>query len=140
MGILSSEKTFLQIQELQRLLNSSFAQCSGISMSRMQLLFHVYQSQEINQTELQKLMGINHAAITRHLKQLEADNMVTRRTSSQDNRITLVKITEDGCQQVAILRESSEQFLKQMMSGFSEHEMSQLSAMLQRIIQNLSSS
>jgi DNA-binding MarR family transcriptional regulator len=133
----SLEKTFLKFQELQRQLNHTFDQCAGISVSRMQLLFHVYQSEEISQASLQKRVGINHAAITRHLKQLEAENMVTRRTSPQDNRITLVKITESGAQQIETLRQASDQFLKRMLAGFSEQELSQLSAMLERITQNL---
>lgn len=108
-----------------------------MSASRMHLLFHLYQSEEISQTSLQKLVGIDHAAITRHVKQLEAENMVTRRTSPQDNRFTLVKLTEYGRQQIDTCMQEREQFLNRMLQGFSEQELIQLSAMLQRITHNL---
>ncbi|MFF2911430.1 MarR family winged helix-turn-helix transcriptional regulator [Paenibacillus sp. NPDC057934] len=115
----------------------TFERCTGISASRMQLLCHLYQSEEISQTSLQKLVGIDHAAITRHLKQLEAENMVIRRTSPQDNRFTLVKLTEYGRQEILTLKQEREQFLNLMLHGFSKQELTQLSTMLQRINQSI---
>ncbi|RKL65558.1 transcriptional regulator [Salipaludibacillus neizhouensis] len=134
---ISSEETFKQILDLHHQLLSTFERCTGISASRMQVLFHVYHSKEISQTALKKLVGIDHAAITRHLKQLEGENMVIRRTSPEDNRFTLVKLSENGRQQIETLNKEREQFLNQMQLGFGEQELKQLSAMLQRIKHNL---
>lgn len=129
--------TYKQIQALHRQLLYTFERCTGMSATRLQLLYHLAQSDEISQTALQKLVGIDQAAITRHLKQLEAKDMVSRRTSLQDNRFTLVKLTENGHQQLEILSQGRDQFLKQMLRGFSEQELVQLSALLERINVNL---
>ncbi len=45
---------------------------------------------------LQQEVNIDNAAITRHLKQLEANEMIVRRKNPEDNRITLVSLTEEG--------------------------------------------
>lgn len=41
-------------------------------------------------------MNIDNAAITRHLKQLDTNEMIVRRKNPDDNRITLVSLTEEG--------------------------------------------
>ena len=41
-------------------------------------------------------VNIDSAAVTRHLKQLETKGMVTRRRKPEDNRVTLVRLTDEG--------------------------------------------
>ncbi|WP_046213500.1 MarR family winged helix-turn-helix transcriptional regulator [Paenibacillus wulumuqiensis] len=135
---LSSQEIFNQIQGLHRQLTSTFERCAGISASRLQLLCQLYQSEEISQSSLQKLVGIDHAAITRHVKQLEAENIVIRRVSPKDNRFTLVQLTEHGREKIVAFRQEREDFLARMLEGFSTDEQEQLSGMLQRINQNIS--
>ncbi|MEW4370774.1 MarR family winged helix-turn-helix transcriptional regulator [Paenibacillus kandeliae] len=133
----SSEDILYQIQGLQRQLSCTFEKCAGISASRLQLLCHLYQSDEISQSSLQKLVGIDHAAITRHLKQLEVEQIVVRRSNPQDNRITLVQLTDMGREKIISFRQEREQYVEQMLSGFNEQEQQQLSSMLQRINANI---
>ncbi|WP_017812025.1 MULTISPECIES: MarR family winged helix-turn-helix transcriptional regulator [Paenibacillus] len=135
---LSSQEIFNQIHGLHRQLTSTFERCAGISASRLQLLCQLYQSDEISQSSLQKLVGIDHAAITRHVKQLEAENMVIRRISPEDNRFTLVQLTEHGREKIIAFREERETFLNRMLDGFSSSDQDQLSDMLMRINQNIS--
>lgn len=56
----------------------------------------LYEVGEISQKALQQEVNIDNAAITRHLKQLEANEMIVRRKNPDDNRITLVSLTEEG--------------------------------------------
>ncbi len=50
-------------------------------------------------------MNIDNAAITRHLKQLEANEMIVRRKNPDDNRITLVSLTEEGRNKIQAFQE-----------------------------------
>lgn len=50
-------------------------------------------------------MNIDNAAITRHLKQLEANGMIVRRKNPDDNRITLVSLTEEGRNKIQAFQE-----------------------------------
>ena len=67
-----------------------------MSQSRLELILQLYEVDEISQKALQQEVNIDNAAITRHLKQLEANGMIVRRKNPDDNRITLVSLTEEG--------------------------------------------
>ena len=46
-------------------------------------------------------VGVDHAAITRHLKQLETQGLITRERCLQDNRVIFVDLTDDGRERIA---------------------------------------
>ncbi len=137
MSTSTTDEVFNQIQSLQRQLACTFEKCAGISASRLQLLCQLSHTEEISQSSLQKLVGIDHAAITRHLKQLEAENVVVRRNNPDDNRITLVQLTEHGRERIIAFREEREQFVARMFHGFHAGEQEQLLDMLQRLNANI---
>lgn len=78
-----------QLQGVNKVIGVKFEACTGISQSRLELLSLLYHADEISQSDLQKKVNIDSAAVTRHLKQLEAKGMVSRRRKPEDNRITL---------------------------------------------------
>ncbi|MEK5550016.1 MULTISPECIES: MarR family winged helix-turn-helix transcriptional regulator [Paenibacillus] len=116
---------------LNKQISSKFERCAGVSASRLQLLCKLYQVQEISQTLLQKEVGIDAAAVTRHLKQLESTEMVTRRTKPEDNRVTLVSLTDYGRARIVIFKQERSQFVAQMLQSFDETQRHQLADMLQ---------
>ncbi|WP_231887366.1 MULTISPECIES: MarR family winged helix-turn-helix transcriptional regulator [Paenibacillus] len=116
---------------LNKQISSKFERCAGISASRLQLLCKLYQVEEISQTLLQKEVGIDGAAVTRHLKQLEATEMVTRRTKPEDNRVTLVSLTDYGRARIVIFKQERSQFVAQLLQSFDETQRQQLADMLQ---------
>ncbi|GGJ18217.1 MarR family winged helix-turn-helix transcriptional regulator [Paenibacillus hunanensis] len=138
MSTSTTDEVFNQIQSLQRQLACTFEKCAGISASRLQLLCQLSHTEEISQSSLQKLVGIDHAAITRHLKQLEAEQVVVRRNNPDDNRITLVQLTDLGRERIIAFREEREQFVARMFHGFNAGEQEQLLDMLQRLNANIS--
>ncbi|WPP42665.1 MarR family transcriptional regulator [Paenibacillus hunanensis] len=138
MSTSTTDEVFNQIQSLQRQLACTFEKCAGISASRLQLLCQLSHTEEISQSSLQKLVGIDHAAITRHLKQLEAEQVVVRRNNPDDNRITLVQLTDLGRERIIAFREEREQFVARMFHGFHAGEQEQLLDMLQRLNANIS--
>lgn len=138
MSTSTTDEVFNQIQSLQRQLACTFEKCAGISASRLQLLCQLSHTEEISQSSLQKLVGIDHAAITRHLKQLEAEQVVVRRNNPDDNRITLVQLTDLGRERIIAFREEREQFVARMFHGFNAREQEQLLDMLQRLNANIS--
>jgi DNA-binding MarR family transcriptional regulator len=68
----------------------------GLPWARLRLLSLVYRAGEVSQAELQRRLDIDGAAITRHVKQLEAEGLITRRPDPADNRLTLVALTSRG--------------------------------------------
>lgn len=118
-------------------ISSKFEGCTGLSQSRLELLYQLYQVEEISQKELQKEVGIDNAAITRHLKQLEANEMVSRRKKSTDNRVTLVSLTNYGRNAFSSFREEQERFASSVLKGFTEEERDELLHVLDRIQKNI---
>jgi len=74
----------------------AFEREAGMSRSRMHLLASLRAADEMTQSALQELLGVDGAAITRQVKQLEADGVVQRRADPEDHRYTLVTLTPQG--------------------------------------------
>ncbi|MEG0260424.1 MAG: MarR family transcriptional regulator [Lysinibacillus sp.] len=118
-------------------ISPKFERCTGISASRYELLYQLYQTEEINQSTLQKAVNIDSAAITRHLKQLEANGMVTRRRNPTDNREIFVSLTEEGHKDIVGYRKDNIGFVQQMLHDFTPEELENLSDMLNRMQHNI---
>jgi DNA-binding MarR family transcriptional regulator len=123
--------------ELSKQTMPKFERCTGISRSRLEILRELFEAEEITQRELQKKVNIDHAAVTRHLKQLEEKGMVIRRKNPEDNRFTYVSLTEEGKTKIAVYCEEKQRFISKILNGFSELERSTLLNMLTRIQENI---
>ncbi|WP_226656365.1 MarR family winged helix-turn-helix transcriptional regulator [Pseudalkalibacillus hwajinpoensis] len=131
------EKILFQLNEIYKQMSPKFERCTGISQSRLELLHKLFEVDEISQTALQKEVNIDSAAVTRHLKQLELKEMVTRRKNPDDNRFTFVKLTDEGREKIASFRSEKEEFIRKVLKDFSEQEQTKLSNMLHRIQNNI---
>jgi DNA-binding MarR family transcriptional regulator len=122
---------------LNKQISTKFERCTGISPSRLRLLHQLYEVDEISQSNLQKEIDIDSAAITRHLKQLEATGIVSRRNNPDDNRVTLVTLTDLGRKEIISFKDEKTQFITRILKDFDEQERDMLSDMLQRMMNNL---
>lgn len=125
-----------KIQLLNNRVGAAFSGCVGTSASRFRLLQELFAAEEIGQSALQKTLGIDSAAVTRHLKQLEMQNLVHRRTSPEDNRITLVQLTEAGRTHIASFVEEKSRLIEGLLDGFDAEERLKLADMLDRMHRN----
>lgn len=132
------EKILYLLKGLSNQISPKFERCTGISSSRYELLHHLYEVDEVNQSTLQKVVKIDSAAITRHLKQLEADGMVVRSKVPSDNRVTLVRLTEEGRKRIIATKIEQATFVNQMLQDFSKEEIDVLANMIQRMQNNIS--
>ncbi|SFD45853.1 transcriptional regulator, MarR family [Bacillus sp. OV194] len=124
------------LRELHNQISPKFERCTGISQSRLELLHHLYEVEEISQTTLQKEVNIDSAAVTRHLKQLELSGMVARRKNPKDNRVTLVSLTDQGRNEIIAYRKERDQFVSNLLKDFKEEELPVLLDMLKRMQHN----
>ncbi|MEK5334207.1 MarR family winged helix-turn-helix transcriptional regulator [Lysinibacillus sp. FSL W8-0992] len=135
---LSNHEQILQLLKgLNNQISPKFERCTGISASRYELLHQLYKTEEINQSTLQKAVNIDSGAITRHLKQLEASGMVTRRRNPTDNRVIFVRLTDEGRKQIIGYKKEKVRFVNQMLHGFNQEELESLSVMLNRMQNNI---
>lgn len=133
----NEEQILSLLNALRNKLSPKFEQCTGISSSRLEILRELCQVGEINQSMLQKRINIDNAAITRHLKQLEANGMVLRRKNPVDNRETFVTLSEEGKERIQGYKNERDSFVNQMLQGFSQNEIQQLENYLKRMNHNI---
>jgi len=134
----SHEQILYLLKGLNNQISPKFERCTGISSSRYELLHQLYETDEINQSTLQKAVNIDSAAITRHLKQLEVKGMVTRRRNPNDNRVIFVRLTEEGRKQIVGYKKEQINFVNQMLHDFKTEELESLSDMIKRMQNNIS--
>ncbi|WP_235821885.1 MarR family winged helix-turn-helix transcriptional regulator [Gottfriedia acidiceleris] len=125
------------LKELKVQIETTFEKCMGISQSRLEILNQLFEYGEISQSQLQKTLKIDSAAITRHLKQLELNGKITRRKCETDNRITLVRLTQMGQDQMSCLWKEKVEFVENMLIGFSNEEIDLTLEYLNRIQINM---
>lgn len=130
-------KIFELLQALHKEIGPKFERCAGMTPTRFRLLQELYRISEISQISLQKLLEIDPAAVTRHLKGLEENGMIARRNNPADNRVTLVSLTSQGREHINAYRENKTEFISDLLNGFNEQERTVLAEMLTRLQYNI---
>lgn len=125
-----------RLQLLNNRIGTAFSGCAGISATRFRLLQELFAAEEVGQTALQKSLGIDGAAVTRHLKQLEAKDFVSRRNCPDDNRVTLVHLTERGREHIDEFVQEKSRLIENLFEGFDAEERKALANMLERMHRN----
>lgn len=131
------EELLLLLKTLSNQLGPKFERTTNFSLSRYELLYQLVQFEEISQSNLRKRVNINQAAITRHLKQLETDGLVSRRRNPEDHRETIVHLTKEGHRQILDCQHDKRNFANEMFQHFDYEELQRLKDMLKRITENI---
>jgi DNA-binding MarR family transcriptional regulator len=110
----------------------------GLPRARARLLGHAAMAGgEISQAELQKQMAIDGAAVTRQVKLLEAEGLVTRRHDPADNRVTLVMVTAAGRQKLQDVAARAHTFASTCMTGIDPKDAETVTRVLARMRENV---
>src|SRR6266700_4819987 len=111
----------------------TFAQYIGMTQARYQLLALLSQKGEISHAALQQQLSLDGATITRLVKQFEAEGLLSRRLDPQNNRYTLVSLTDSGLQIVAGLRAAHSAFQTRLLDGITREEQKIMVRTLERL-------
>ncbi len=130
------KETIAQIRLTVFAIQSAIGRYVGMSRVRG-ILFHIMRlDQEMSQAAIQQRLGVDRSQVTRIVKQMEADGLVTRRPDPADNRFTLVQLTKAGC---ALQEEISAKLQKAdatLLHGVSRADMLCTARTLRRIREN----
>jgi DNA-binding MarR family transcriptional regulator len=101
-----------------------FADHVGASPTRIYILSLLYHRTEMTQAELKRQLRLDPAAISRHLRSLEEDGIVSRKVNPEHRRQVLVSLTEDGYRYLADLAAAKERLEGQLFDelGISPQE------------------
>ncbi len=103
---------------------------SGVHHSYILTLCH---NPGMSQEQIAKHIYINKSNVTRHLAQLEKNGYIERRQSDTDKRVTLVYPTEKAFEILPKVQELTRGWNRYLTEDFSDEEMEQFNAMLERI-------
>ena len=115
----------------------SYVNETKLHKSQHKLLMSLsHMGNHVSQRDLAEKLNITPAAVAVTLKKLEKNGFVEKKIQESDNRYNEVVMTEKGRR---IVKESHKLFQSidaKLFEGFTEEEMDQLNAYLERIIQN----
>lgn len=116
---------------------TSFERFMGMSRARWAILNRLSRVESMTQAALAQRLRVDAAAVTRQVKQLEAEGMVTRWSYPEDNRFTVVALTEHGRHSVEQLRSEREAFEQIATTGLTLEEIDHMRRCLAHMRHNL---
>ncbi|KIL51072.1 MarR family winged helix-turn-helix transcriptional regulator [Jeotgalibacillus campisalis] len=131
------ESVLLRLHDMSKRVAPKFETCMGISQTRLAILQRLVEVDEISQKDLQQRVKVDHAAVTRHLKQMEEQGTVSRHKSAADNRVTFVRLTDEGRSRIEHYCAEKTHFINQLFDGVSEEESHQLDKLLEKLQHNI---
>lgn len=101
------------------------------------VLLHLMKGEPLSLTDLSGLIFRSNSTLTSLIDRMERDGLVARVAHVNDRRITTVALTQKGSELLLEIRGHHRPFLSGMMSCLSSEELSQLSALLNKIERKL---
>lgn len=120
-----------QFGRTYRAFMSAFEAQVGHPMPRWRIMLALYeQDGELSQKRLVEKLRVDPGALTRQLKSLEALGWIERSMDARDNRITNVRLTEDGRATIEASLPSRNAFLHETMATLPDDALAALSSAL----------
>ena len=94
MDIKDYVKLLHDLKILERKVANIFEKKIGISLTRFQIIKYLYEVEIATPKQIAQLLGIDAAAITRHIKILEEGGYVEKRRNEQNNKEVFVVLTQ----------------------------------------------
>ncbi|MFN8533729.1 MAG: MarR family transcriptional regulator [Dehalococcoidia bacterium] len=112
-------------------------QCVGLSQARLSMLLVLHREGELSQADLQRRLGVDAAAISRQVRQLNGEGLVNRRPDPIDTRCIRVALSDHGRAQLRRLEPARTAFFKTVLAGLDPSDLQALIDGLTRIRRNI---
>ncbi|MCT4776274.1 MULTISPECIES: MarR family winged helix-turn-helix transcriptional regulator [Exiguobacterium] len=133
-----SDEILYHVITVQKELAQLFdTEMDGLSSTRFDILSNLHHVGPLRQRELQQRVGVDHAAITRHLKQLETQGLIMRERCLQDNRVIFVDLTDDGRERIAHWTEQKKCLSDRLFVNMKVEDQQQLLELLNTLQTNI---
>lgn len=110
----------------------------GFCRSQPAMIKMLSQHDGLTQVELASKLNVTPATVSNMLKRMERDNMIERRRSEEDQRVTHVYLTEQGKQHSDVVCKLFDEMTQKGFGNFTEEELQQAKRIFQKLIDNLS--
>ncbi|WP_439101506.1 MarR family winged helix-turn-helix transcriptional regulator [Congregibacter sp.] len=106
----------------------------GITRAAFAVLSAIQNDNKTTPGDLAQFLGVNGAAITRHLDRIEKLKFIERTPSASDRRSTVIAVTKEGRNAVRRGHAASKSTNKKFTVDFSEEDIQCLHACLQKML------
>jgi DNA-binding MarR family transcriptional regulator len=120
-----------RVEERAQDLSLTLAQCKALS--------YLARHEGVSQKRLAELTELDPMSLVRILDRMEADGWVERRPDPQDRRARTLWLMPQAASVLERIETISRQTRAEALAGFNESEREQLSRLLERVHENLSS-
>lgn len=114
-------------------------QTIGVSQARLGIFQQMDVDAEISQADIQRNLRLDRAVVTRLIKQLEAEGLLTRRPDPSDNRYNLITLTAEGHRQYGEMAAKFRKLGALLAEGISQADMQTMQRVLARVQTNAAS-
>jgi len=122
-----------QIARTGRAMYAAFEVEVGHPLPRWRILQALHEQKRATQKQLASQLRMDPGALTRQMKTLEAEGLVTRRSSSEDNRLTAVALTPAGVKLIKAAQPLRKAFSRKALQGLPTEQLDTAMAVLQRL-------
>jgi DNA-binding MarR family transcriptional regulator len=136
-GMAASDSILHHLGHAYHEIAAAFERHMGMSRARWAVLSRLYREGSLTQATLSQVLHVDAAAITRQVKQLEAEGLVTRWAAPEDNRFTVVALTEAGHVFVESQRALRDEFERIVTTGLSADDIGHMRHCLLHMRHNL---
>lgn len=126
-----------RLAKVTQVCGQAFERATGLHPTRWQVLAYLGSNPRASQKDLVAATSIDPGALTRLLKQIEAQGWIVRAIDKHDNRLTNVTLTASGRTAFRRVSTRREEFLARSMAGISAEEDRTLRRLLRKIEANL---
>jgi MarR family transcriptional regulator, transcriptional regulator for hemolysin len=129
----------LQLSRASRVVSRAFDDAleeAGGTLPVWLILLNLKVLQPDNQRELAEAVGVREATLTHHLNAMDTRGLITRRRDTDNRRIHIVELTDDGEALFVRLQQAAIAFDKRLRQGLDESDLDTLGALLGHLAAN----
>ena len=105
---------------------------AGVSVERagFGVLRCISEHGDLRVSDLAQLLGVDTSTMSRHVKTLERDGLLTREGDPLDRRSARVGLTSSGTEVLELLRVARHEFFAELLGDWAEHDREALAPLL----------
>ena len=133
------DSTGYWITRLARSMEQDFEkrlQTIGITRSAYAVLSPIQHDKKATPAEIASFLGVNGAAVTRHLDRIEKQGLIRRTASATDRRSIDITLTREGARTVRLGRADSEATNKKFTECLTASQVKHLQSAIQTMLVN----
>ncbi|GGB21230.1 MarR family winged helix-turn-helix transcriptional regulator [Puia dinghuensis] len=110
---------------------------SAWSLAEARLIYEIHAARHIQASQLIEMMHIDKSYLSRLLKKLEKEKIVSKKKSPGDGRAFLLSLTEKGQREFGMLNSASDEQIGRILEPLSEAQREELVGHMKAVMQLL---